>query len=90
MGWRASGPRGRTLGARQRCRHNRVVLRAHTLELLVSETAFRKPAEDVCFPAPAAEDDVPLAEGLDLHALRLARAGGEERALEVVRERLAR
>lgn len=53
-----------------------------------SEAAFRKPAQDVCFPAPAAEDDVPLANGLDLHTFRLARAGGEQRALEVVRERL--
>lgn len=42
------------------------------------EATFREPAEDVGLPAPAAEDDVPLANGVYLHALRLARAGGEQ------------
>lgn len=52
------------------------------------EAALCKPAKDICFPAPTAKHDVSLANSLDLHALCLARAGGKQRALEVVRERL--
>lgn len=52
------------------------------------EAALCKPAKDIRFPAPAAQNDVPLANSLDLHAFRFTRSRGEQRALEVVRERL--
>lgn len=42
------------------------------------EAAFCKPAKDICFPAPAAEDDMSLSDGVDLHTLRFTRASGEQ------------
>lgn len=53
-----------------------------------SEAFLCEPANHVVLPTAAAEHDVALARDVDLHAFRLVRAGGEEAACKVVRERL--